>query len=52
MRERAAALRADPARVEAILRDGARRARAIAQATLTEVKRRMGFYVLPERPSD
>ena len=47
IRERAAALRADPKRVEDILRDGAERARAIARATLDEVKRRMGFYSLP-----
>jgi len=48
IRERAAALRADPKRVEAILRDGAERARDVARATLAEVKRRMGFYSLPE----
>lgn len=48
IRERAAALRADPARVDKVLRDGAARARAVARATLTEVKRRMGFFSLPE----
>jgi tryptophanyl-tRNA synthetase len=46
IRERAAALRADPARVDRVLRDGADRARAIARATLSEVKRRMGFFSL------
>lgn len=44
IRERAAALRADPTRVDRVLRDGAARARAVARATLTEVKRRMGFF--------
>jgi tryptophanyl-tRNA synthetase len=48
MRERAQALRADPKTVERILRDGAERARAIARDTIGEVKRRMGFYSLPE----
>jgi tryptophanyl-tRNA synthetase len=48
MRERAAALRADPARVDAILRAGAARARTHARATLDEAKRRMGFLPEPE----
>ena len=48
IRERAAALRADPARVDKVLRAGAARARAVARATLVEVKRRMGFFALPE----
>lgn len=48
IRERAAALRADPARVDQVLRDGAARARKIAQATLREAKRRMGFFSLAE----
>jgi tryptophanyl-tRNA synthetase len=43
MRERAAALAADPARVESILRDGAARARAVARETLREVRTLMGF---------
>jgi tryptophanyl-tRNA synthetase len=43
MRERAAALQAEPTRVHAILKDGAARARAIARRTMTEVRRRMGF---------
>jgi tryptophanyl-tRNA synthetase len=47
IRERAAALRADPARVDQVLRDGAARASAVARATLSEVKRRMGFFTLP-----
>ncbi len=43
MRERAAALAADPGRVDAILRAGAARARAMARATLREVHETMGF---------
>jgi tryptophanyl-tRNA synthetase len=43
IRERAAALQADPAGVRATLRAGAERARAIAQRTMREVRRRMGF---------
>jgi tryptophanyl-tRNA synthetase len=43
IRERAAALQADPAGVRATLRAGAARARAIAQRTMLEVRRRMGF---------
>lgn len=43
IRERAVALQADPAGVRATLRAGAERARAIAQGTMHEVRRRMGF---------
>ena len=43
MRERHARLRADPARVHAILRDGAARARAIARQTIRAVRTRMGL---------
>jgi len=43
MRERALALRADPARVDRILADGASRARRIARETMREVRDRMGF---------
>lgn len=43
IRERAAALQANPAGVRATLRAGAERARAIAQRTMREVRRRMGF---------
>lgn len=43
IRERAAALQADSAGVRATLRAGAERARAIAQRTMSEVRRRMGF---------
>ena len=43
MRERHARLRADPARVHAILRDGAARARAIARKTIRAVRTRMGL---------
>lgn len=50
IRERAAELRADPARVDKALRDGAARAGAVARATLAEVKRRMGFLPPPEAP--
>jgi tryptophanyl-tRNA synthetase len=42
IRERRAALAADPGRVEAILADGARKATAIARATLAEVRERLG----------
>jgi hypothetical protein len=48
MRERAAALRADPGRVEQILRGGAAKARTLARATLAEAKRRMGFFTMSE----
>ena len=43
VRERAAALQADPGRVRAALKAGADRARAIAAKTMQEVRRRMGF---------
>ncbi|MEX0691461.1 MAG: tryptophan--tRNA ligase [Gemmatimonadales bacterium] len=43
MRERAAALTAEPRRVRDILGDGAARARAVAQATMSVVHERMGF---------
>ena len=42
MRERYAELRADEAALEAILTDGAARARAIASNTLADVRERMG----------
>jgi tryptophanyl-tRNA synthetase len=47
IRERAAALRADPDRVRQLLADGADRARAVAQETMREVRERMGL--LPGR---
>jgi len=43
MRERAAALQAEPGRVDAVLAQGAAQARALARTTLAEVRRRMGF---------
>lgn len=43
MRERAAALAADPGRVRDVLGDGAARARTIAQETMHTVRERMGF---------
>jgi tryptophanyl-tRNA synthetase len=43
IRERAAALRADPDRVRQLLADGADRARAVAQETMREVRERMGL---------
>jgi tryptophanyl-tRNA synthetase len=43
IRERAAVLQADPAGVRSTLRAGAERARALAQRTMREVRRRMGF---------
>jgi tryptophanyl-tRNA synthetase len=48
IRERAAALRADPDRVRSILEDGAGRARAIAVETMQLTRERMGF--LPPAP--
>jgi tryptophanyl-tRNA synthetase len=45
IRERAAALRAEPEAVHAILRAGAERARAIAAETMEGVRARMGFLV-------
>jgi len=47
IRERTLALRSEPAKGDAILADGASRARAIARETVREVKDRMGF--LPGR---
>jgi tryptophanyl-tRNA synthetase len=43
IRERAAALRADPARVDAILAAGAARARQVARAAMERVRQRMGI---------
>jgi tryptophanyl-tRNA synthetase len=43
MRERAADLAADPARVDVILGDGAAKARKIARETILETKARMGL---------
>jgi tryptophanyl-tRNA synthetase len=43
MRERAAALRERPERVQEILARGAEKARAVASETLSEVRQRMGF---------
>ena len=44
IRRQAEELKADVPRVDAVLRRGAERARAIASETLSGVKRRMGFY--------
>ena len=44
IRTRAEALKSDPDAVDAILADGADRARAIASVTLQEAKRHMGFF--------
>ena len=43
IRERAAALQANPGGVRQLLRQGAERARAMARVTMAEVRRRMGF---------
>jgi tryptophanyl-tRNA synthetase len=43
VRERAATLQRDPGRVQALLKNGAERARTIARKTMREVRRRMGF---------
>jgi tryptophanyl-tRNA synthetase len=43
IRERADAIRRDPARLRAILRAGAEKARALARRTIAEVRERMGF---------
>jgi tryptophanyl-tRNA synthetase len=45
--QRRAELVADPKRVEKILADGAEKARAIARATMTEVRQKLGLW----RPS-
>ena len=42
-RERYAELMADPARIDRILADGAERARPLAEATMAEVRERMGL---------
>jgi tryptophanyl-tRNA synthetase len=42
-RERYAELMADPARIDRILTDGAERIRPIAQATMDEVRQKMGL---------
>jgi tryptophanyl-tRNA synthetase len=42
-RERYAELLADPARIDRVLEDGAERARPIAQATMDEVREKMGL---------
>ena len=42
-RERYEALMADPARIDRILADGAERARPLAEATMAEVRERMGL---------
>jgi tryptophanyl-tRNA synthetase len=42
-RERYTELMADPARIDRILADGAERARPLAQATMVEVRERMGL---------
>src|SRR6266568_117235 len=47
IRERAAKLQADPARVHATLRRGAVKARALARETMAEVRRRMGLLEGP-----
>ncbi len=43
IQERRKALETDPAKVDAIIEDGAKRARAIAAATVAEVKAKMGL---------
>ena len=43
IRERADAIRRDPARLRVLLRAGAEKARALARRTLAEVRERMGF---------
>jgi tryptophanyl-tRNA synthetase len=45
IRERKRELAAHPERVEEVLREGARRARAIAQETLREVREKIGLWV-------
>lgn len=44
IRARRAELAANPERVEAVLRDGARRAREIARATMAEVRAKIGLW--------
>src|ERR1041384_55294 len=48
IRERAGELRAQPARVRDVLKDGAARARDLARKTMAEVRRRMGFLAPTE----
>jgi tryptophanyl-tRNA synthetase len=43
MRERRAELLADPSKVDAVLADGARRARTVAKATIARVRDRLGL---------
>jgi tryptophanyl-tRNA synthetase len=43
-RDKRAALLADPAQVHAILRAGAEKARAVARATMSEVRAKLGLY--------
>ena len=43
IQERAAVLAAEPERVDALLADGAHRARAVARETMTTVRDRMGL---------
>ena len=51
IRDRRKALEADPARVEAVLREGAERARAVAGATMEEVLAAMGLAPAPSEPA-
>ena len=44
IRERRTQLKVHPERVEAILREGARKARAVAQQTVVEVRKRIGLW--------
>lgn len=46
IREKRFALEAQPKQVEQVIADGAKRARAIAQETIREVKQKMGFIFL------
>jgi len=50
IRERAAALKAEPDRVRDILADGAARAAAIARETMRTVRSAMGFLPAREAP--
>jgi len=50
IRDRRKALEADPARVEAILREGAERARAVAACTVEEVMAAMALAPAPSEP--
>jgi len=43
LQERASVVREDPGRVRAIINDGAEAARAVARATLEEVRAAMGL---------